>query len=208
MNYLSPSEYETYGLEATTPAAWVTSASSVVDAHCRRTTLGVAQYEERMRIVAGRNTVRVTYVPLAILPPATMPIISARGRYAIPRRGEWPFDDLSSDVALMFGLPGTWNTVDPAAIDVYADTGELTLPVNAVGLGYSEIDLVYTAGLITIPDTVKVACAQIVRNAQATPALNVRSGKLDRMQLDYFSGSLVDQTVQTLLAPYVAQKVG
>lgn len=208
MNYLSPSEYETYGLEATTPAAWVTAASTVMDSHCRRATLGVAQYEERMRIAAGRNTVRVTYVPLATVAPATTPIISARGRYAIPRRGEWPFDDLSSDVALMFGLPGTWNAVDPAGIDVYADTGELSLPVNAVGLGYSEIDLVYMAGLSSIPDTVKVACAQIVRNAQATPALTVRSGKLDRMQLDYFSGSLVDPTVQTLLAPYVAQKVG
>ena len=80
-------------------------------------------------------------------------------------------------------------------IDVYPDTGELTLPMNAVGLGYSEIDLVYTAGLSTISDAVKVACAQIVRNAQATPALNVRSGKLDRMQLDYFSDGLVDQTI-------------
>ncbi len=208
MNYLSPSEYETYGLEATTPAAWVTAASTVIDAHCRRTTLAVTQYEERIRITAGRNTVRVTYVPLAAVAPATTPIISARGRYAVPRRGEWPFDDLSSDVALMFGLPGTWNAVDPAGIDVYADTGELSLPVNAVGLGYSEIDLVYTAGLTTISDAVKVACAQIVRNAQATPALNVRSGKLDKMQLDYFSDSLVDQTVRTLLAPYVAQKVG
>ena len=108
----------------------------------------------------------------------------------------------------MFGLPGTWNAVDPAGIDVYLDTGELTLPMNAVGLGYSEIDLVYTAGLSTISDAVKVACAQIVRNAQATPALNVRSGKLDRMQMDYFSDGLVDQTVRTLLAPYVAQKVG
>ncbi len=150
MNYLAPSEYESYGLEATTLAAWVTAASAVIDAHCRRATLAVAQYEERLRITAGRNTVRVTYVPLATVAPATTPIISARGRYAIPRRGEWPFDDLSSDVALMFGLPGTWNTVDPAGIDVYADTGELTLPVNAVGLGYSEIDLVYTAGLDTI----------------------------------------------------------
>ena len=208
MNYLSPAEYEAYGLEATTPAAWVTAASTVIDAHCRRATLGVAQYEERMRIAAGRNTVRVTYVPLAAVASASTPIVSARGRYAMPRRGEWPFDDLSSDVALMFGLPGTWNAVDPAAIDVYADTGELTLPVNAVGLGYSEIELVYTAGLSTISDAVKVACAQIVRNAQATPALNVRSGRLDRMYLDYFSDSLVDQTVRTLLAPYVAQKVG
>lgn len=208
MNYLSPSEYEAYGLETTTPAAWVTAASTVIDAYCRRATLAVAQYKERLRIAAGRNTVRVTYVPLATVAPATTPIVSARGRYAIPRRGEWPFDDLSSDVALMFGLPGTWNAVDPAGIDVYADTGELTLPVNPVGLGYSEVDLTYTAGLGTISDAVKVACGQIVRNAQATPALNVRSGKLDRMSFDYFSDSLVDTTVRTLLAPYVAQKVG
>jgi hypothetical protein len=84
----------------------------------------------------------------------------------------------------------------------------LTLPVNAVGLGFSELEVVYTAGLDPLPDAVKVACAQIVRNAQATPALNVRAGNLDRMHLDYFSDSLVDQTVRSLLAPYVAQKVG
>jgi hypothetical protein len=208
MNYLSPSEYEAYGLETTTPVAWVTAASTVIDSHCRRATLAVAQYEERLRIAAGRNTVRLTYVPLVIVAPAATSIVSARGRYGIPRRGEWPFDDLSSDVALMFGLPGTWNAIDPAGIDVYAETGELTLPVNAVGLGYSEIDLVYTAGLDAISHAVKVACAQIVRNAQATPALNVNSARLDRMSFDYFSDSLVDTTVKTLLAPYVAQKVG
>jgi hypothetical protein len=208
MTYLDPSEYTTYGLEATTPQDWAVTASTVIDAHCRRATLAVAQYEERLRIQAGRNTVRVTYLPLAAVSPAVTPIVSARGRYAIPRRGEWPFDDISSDVAMMFGLPGTWNAIDPAGIDVYLQTGELTLPVNAVGLGYSEIDLLYTAGLAVIPDAVKVACAQIVRNAQSTPALNVRTGRIDRMRLDYFSSSLVDQTVSSLLAPYVAQKVG
>jgi len=208
MNYLDPSEYQTYGLDAATPQDWVVTASSVIDAHCRRATLGVAQYEERLRIQAGRNTVRATYLPLAAVAPAVTPIVSARGRYAIPRRGEWPFDDISSDVALMFGLPGTWNAIDPAGIDVYLQAGELTLPVNAVGLGYSEIDVVYTAGLAVIPEAVKVACAQVVRNVQSTPSLNVKTGRVDRMRLDYFSNSLVDQTVSSLLAPYVAQKVG
>jgi hypothetical protein len=75
-------------------------------------------------------------------------------------------------------------------------------------LGYSEIDATYTAGLETIPHEVKVACAQIVRNAQATPALNVRSSRVDRLQLEYFSEGLLDQMVRSLLAPYVAQKVG
>ena len=154
--------------------------------HRRRATLGVVQYEERIRIASGRNTVRVSYVPLTTVAPAMSPIVSARGRYAIPRRGEWPFDDLSSDVAMMFGLPNSWTAIDPTTIDVYADTGDLTLPVNAVGLGFSELDVSYTAGLETFPDAVKEARAQIVRNAQATPALNVRAREPGPMHLEIF----------------------
>lgn len=208
MNYLSPSEYESYGLEATTPGAWVAAASAVMDAHCRRATLAVAQYTERLRMLSGRNTVRLTYLPLTTVVPAQSPLISARGRYAVPRRGEWPYEEMSTSVAWAFGLPGLWNDLSVADLDVCADTGELSLPVNALGLGFSEIEVVYTAGLAVLPDPVKVACAQIVRNAQSTPALNVRRGRLDQMYLDYFSDSLLDETVRELLAPYVAQKVG
>jgi hypothetical protein len=67
---------------------------------------------------------------------------------------------------------------------------------------------VYTAGLPVIPDGVKVACAQVVRNAQATPALNVKAERIDHLRLDYFADTLLDQTVRSLLQPYVAQKVG
>lgn len=208
MIYLAPSEYEYYGLDATTPAAVVAAASSLIDAHCRRATLAVNQYEERLRIAADRNTVRLSYIPLAIVATAVTPIVSAQGRYTIPRRGDWPFDDLRLDAALTFGLPGIWTAIDPAAIDFFANTGELTLPLNIVGLWFSEVDIVYTAGMAVISDPVKFACAQIVRNAQATPALNVSVGKIDTMSMNYFSDSLIDQTVQAMLAPYVAQKVG
>ena len=208
MTYLDASEYQTYGLDATTPAALVAAASSMIDAHCRRATLGVAQYEERLRLPPDRNTVRLTYLPLAAVAPATVPLISAQGRYCIPRRGEWPFDDLRLDVALMFGLPGVWTAIDVNAIDYFAATGELTLPLNIVGLWFSEVDIVYTAGFSTIPDPAKFACAQIVRNAQATPGLNVKAGHLDRMVMQYFADTLVDQDVMSKLAPYVAQKVG
>ncbi len=208
MNYLSPSEYESYGLESTTPAAWVAAASAVMDAHCRRATLGVSQYTERLRMVSGRNTTRLTYLPLTVVAPATSPVISARGRYSIPRRGEWPYEEMSASIAWAFGLPGLWNDLSVEDLDVAMDTGELSLPVNALGLAFSEIEVTYTAGLATLPNPVKVACAQIVRNAQSTPALNVRRGRLDRMYIDYFSDSLLDETVRELLAPYVAQKVG
>jgi hypothetical protein len=206
MNYLDPTEYLTYGLEAATDPSWVTAASAIIDAHCRRVTLGVNQYEERLKMPAELNTVRLSYLPLVTVAPATTPIVTLQGRYGIPRRGEWPYPDVSLEFALVFALPGSWTTIDPTKIDIWAASGELTFPVNALGLFFNEVDVVYNAGLVTIPTGVKVACAQIVKNAQVTPALNVKSGKIDRMRLDYFGDTLMDDTVRSLLAPYVAQK--
>jgi hypothetical protein len=206
MNYLDTTEYLTYGLDAATDPSWVTAASAIIDAHCRRATLGVNQYEERLKMPPELNTVRLSYLPLVTVAPATTPIVSLQGRYGIPRRGEWPFPELSLEFALVFALPGSWTAIDPTTIDIWADAGELTFPINALGLFFNEVDVVYNAGLATIPDGVKVACAQIVKNAQNTPGLNVKSSKLDRMRLEYFSDKLVDETVASLLEPYVARK--
>jgi hypothetical protein len=208
MTYLSPAEFENYGLEATTAVGWVAAASALINAHCRRETLAVTQYRERLGLSSGRNTVRLSYLPLAAVAPATTPIVSARARYAVPRRGEGVGQgDWTTEVAQAFGLPGMWTELDAGAIDCAAETGELTWPGCPLGWGFSEVEMVYTAGLDNIPEGVKCACAQIVRNALATPALNVRAGNLERMHLEYFSDTLLDQTVRALLAPYVAQKV-
>jgi hypothetical protein len=113
------------------------------------------------------------------------------------------------DAALAFGIPGTWVNLNVPDLDVFPETGEVTLPINVLGWVFTEMEIVYTAGLNPFPDVVKVACAQLVKNAQATPALNVKRNVIpDRMQLMYFSDSLMDETVQSLLAPYVARKVG
>jgi hypothetical protein len=83
-----------------------------------------------------------------------------------------------------------------------------TLPWNLLGLPYNEVAVTYSAGLAAIGDDVKSACAQIVRNAQSTPALNASKTKIDTMQIQYFSSSLVDETVQAWLNPYVANRLG
>ena len=68
--------------------------------------------------------------------------------------------------------------------------------------------MTYTAGLATVPDALKFACAQIVKNAQATPGLNVKTSKVDTLQTEYFSDSLLDRQVKALLRPFVAERLG
>jgi hypothetical protein len=207
MPYLQPADYSNYGLPDSTSADWITAATALINSFCRRPDLNVTQYTERLRVISGSRTVRLSYLPLASLGGATTPLISLDGRYAKPRRGE-AIDNALAEAAWTFSLPGQWTAVDPATVDFDANTGELTLPWNVFGLPYNEVSVTYTAGLATIGDDIKTACAQIVRNAQSTPALNASKTKIDTMQMQYFSSSLVDETVQTWLRPYIANRLG
>jgi hypothetical protein len=207
MVYLQPADYPNYGLPAGTTADWITAATALVNSYCRRPDLNIIQYTERQRVTSGVQTVLLSYLPLASLGSAASPIVTIEGRYARPRRGETLHEPLAV-IAMAFSLPGQWAAIDPAQVDFDPNTGELTLPLNVLGLPYNEVQITYTAGLATIGDDVKTACAQIVRNAQATPALNASKSRIDKMQMQYFSSSLVDETVQAWLKPYVANRLG
>ena len=208
MNYLANSEYESYGLEPETPESWVSAASAIINAHCNRPTLCTTQYTERARLTPGRNVMRLTYLPLVTPEGQPSSISSAKARYGVPRRGDHPTVwELTSEFATTFGLPGTWITLDASSFDYFAETGEVSWPANPLGLYFDEMELTYSGGFDHVPDPVKFACAQLVRNAQAMPALNVREGTLNAMHFAYFADTLLDATVRELLAPYVAQKV-
>ncbi len=213
MVYLSASEFESYGVDLATPPALVGAVSALIDAHCRRPTLAPAQYTERLRLIAESSAVRLSYLPLAAIVPATSPLVAVRGRYAQPRRGDDavvrdPRQELAIEMASVFGLPGQWTSVETASLDFDSSTGEVSLTGGLLWQPFNELEITYTAGLAEITEAVKHACAVLIRNAQATPALNVRLARLDQMQLEYFSNSLIDDSVRRLLAPYVTQKVG
>jgi hypothetical protein len=205
--YLQPTEYQTYGLASDVTGDWITAASSLIDTHCRRMSLNPTQYTERLRIVAGSQTARLSYLPLVAVAPAALPFVSIQARYTKPRRGQFQYP-MQEEVAWAFSLPGAWTTVDPNTVDFVAETGELIFPLSVLGLPYNEVEVTYTAGLDPLPAAIPCACAQIVKNAQSTPGLNVKSSKVDTLQLQYFSGALVDATVQSMLKPWVAVRMG
>jgi hypothetical protein len=203
MGYLLPADYVAYGLSADTADAWVTTASTMIEAYCRRPTLMSASYTERMRIPLKAQTVRLSYTPL-------VSVDAVRAQYARPGYGEDFFGDYAyqTGFAAAFALPGQWVDVDATTLFVSLPTGEFRFPWNIMGMRYSEAEVTYTAGFTTVPTAVQVACAQIVRNAQTTPGLNVKSSKMDTLQTQYFSDSLIDSQVQALLRPYVAERLG
>ncbi len=207
MGYLLPMEYVQYGLTAETTDDWVTMASALMESYCRRPSLLVTQYVERMRLTEGAQTVRLSYRPLAAATGAASALVGVQVRYGRARRGE-AVDAFREQIAWAFSVPGSWNALDVTTVDVNEMTAELTFPANFLGLNYNEVEVTYTSGVVTIPDAMKVACVQIVKNAQATPAMNVKTSRMDTMQMEYFSGSLIDAQVQALLRPYLAERLG
>lgn len=204
MGYLLPAEYAAFGLTAETADAWVTAASAMMEAYCRRPSLMATSYTERLRVPREAQAVRLSYGPL-------VSVGAVRARYAASRPG-WDGSGcesaLGDEVLAAFSLSGQWVSVDPVTLDVCLPLGELRFGWNLLGLRYCEAEVTYTAGLTTVPDALKVACAQVVKNAQATPGLNVKTNRLDTLQTEYFSDSLIDSQVQALLRPYVAERLG
>jgi hypothetical protein len=206
MNYLQGSEYEQFGLDTDTTEDLVRAASAMIDGFCRRPGLEARQYTERLRFAEGGMSVWLSYLPVAVVPPAASALVKARVRLNLRKQsrfaGSWLRDE-----ALAFALPGTWSEVDVSMIEV-SETGELSIAPHLFGLVYDEAEITYTAGWSVLPDAVKVACAQIVRNAQTTPGLNVKGTKVDAMQMEYFSGALLDGETKRLLKPFVATRLG
>jgi len=105
MAYLETTEYENYGLAPDTTDDWIAVASGMIDAYCRRASISATQYVERLRVVEGSQTVRLSYLPLVAVSPATIPLVTVRGRYTRPRRGEMGPVGLDA-IAYAFSLPG------------------------------------------------------------------------------------------------------
>ena len=207
MAYLEPADYSNYGLPDSTTADWVTAATALINSFCRRPDLNITQYTERLRVISGSRTVRLSFCPLAPLGNSSSALISIQGRYAQPRRGE-AIDNALMEAACAFSLPGQWKS------SIRAQRMSIRIPANSRCHGTFSACLTTRfpsptlAGLAAIGDDIKSACAQIVRNAQATPALNASKTKIDTMQMQYFSSSLAGRHGEGLVTPLRCEQDG
>ncbi len=116
MVYLEPGDYVRYGLDEETPDALVAAASALVDAFCRRASLGVTTCVERLRFARDGRTLRLSYGPVIAITACRTRLRRLRP----DRQALWPFTQLQMD-AMTFGLGGAWNTMDPGTIAIASD---------------------------------------------------------------------------------------
>ena len=162
----------------------------------------MTQYVERMRITAGAQSVRLSYRPLVVADGKQLCFGGRAGAVCQDRGGERCRILFSRAGCLGVRTAGEAGArLSIASVDVNMSNGELTFLQNFLGLNYNEAEITYTSGFVTVPVAIKVACAQVVKNAQATPADRMcdRTG-VDALQMEYFSGVLIDAQVQSLLA--------
>ena len=202
--YLSTAEFVTFGLADSTDPALIRMASDLVDSFCQRASVLVSQYTERSRLPQAAPITRASYTPLAVPAGGQTPFVTLRARHGILRG---PNADTLGEMLSPFGGPPDWVNLDPTQVDYLAATGEIWLPAGIFGVPYSEVEMTYNAGYGEVPEQVKLACAQIIRNIESHPGAKVSAAKLDRLHIEYFSGSLLDEDVRRLLAPYVAMRL-
>ena len=218
MPYLTPPSYETYGLDRRHPrrSRHASPHRPHRSSYCRRPSLMAAQYSERVRLIAGSQTLRLSYGPL--LDGA---LLSARRiRYARPRRGEdggINFTDRQTATSSTRSPPPS---ASPALwSDARRHHASTSTPAPAKSRSpqtfsaspYNEAEITYTAGFVTVPVPVMVACAQIVqkRPGHPRPERQIQPSSTP-CRCEYFSAEASSATRASpcLLEPYRAERLG
>ena len=90
MQYLDASEYVPFGLSDGTGDDLVTAASALIDSFCRRPSLGITEYVERLRFARGRS-VQLSNTPLASATGTSSPLVMVRARVCMRGHSEGCF---------------------------------------------------------------------------------------------------------------------
>jgi hypothetical protein len=208
--YLLDTEYADWGLPAATApvTSLVRRASALIDAYChRKDGLGVVSYRERLQLPEGRNQSRLTFTPFVAW-DTTQPGLPTgiRGRYGTGRRGDGAYDAYEiqtlATIASVFGGPPDWTAIDTALTDIFPNTGEVWVPAGIYQTHYTELDVAYTAGYVTIPDAVKAACSILALSIGNTLGPGIKMIKAGDRTIQGMGNTYMTDDVAAMLEPY------
>lgn len=163
------------------------------------------QIEQTKDVPKNRPLIQLDYCPV-------VRVIGGSGRYGYGRRADdnaINIDDFNLLASLQkFGGPPAWE-IWPAntAAGVEPNTGNLWVPAGVMLAYYSEVSIRYVAGFAagSIPDVVKMACAQLVTALGNSEGMgNAKLLQAGGSKVEFFTSSVLSADVMAMLQPYRA----
>lgn len=177
----------------------IRAAMAIIHAHTNRTSLWPERYSHPITMPDGYNVAQLPARPV-------IEILGIRGRYAPGRRDHRATLPLGLDyyaALAVLGTGTTWTTIDVNSVSLNSASGDIILPVGFLPVWFSEIEVEYMAGLVRIPDRVKLAVAEIINTIRQRGASDRTFYAAGKIQTTWSGTGYLSTEARRLLAPYV-----
>ena len=199
--YVSTEELsQLYGCEPS--EADIRAAMVVAHAYLNRPSLWPTPYTLDIRMPSGRNETRLPITPV-------LQILEAMSRYAPGRRdnqrapaGVGGYGDYGTYLMLTNGGQDPWTALDVRQMYVDSATGMVTLP-NTLLMPLSQLRITFVAGLLHIPDRIKLALFEIINTFHTKGQSDLTRTSIGRVSKTYASNSMLTPLARQLLDPWV-----
>jgi hypothetical protein len=201
--YITPEECQTkYGMSGVN-VGQIRFAMNLINAVCNRTSLWVETYEERINLASDRLAGVLSHRPV-------IDILEAVGRYGYSRRDRRVQNQSNYDyiaALAVFGSPPGFTQIDVSQIECYDATGEFWLPTGFFLIGYTQVQIKYTAGFVELPARVKAALINVINNVCTRGASNRVQFGVGRTSQKFESGvrAYIDDVTLSMLEPYITR---
>jgi len=201
--YATPEELEQlYGVCTGEPN--IRAAMSLIHAHCNRPSLWPCEYDTGpLQMPPDRWQVLLPVTPV-------IRILDLAGRYGMGRRdrqGSNVYEYGIASYLVMLGGAPQWMPIDVNRTEVDSGTGMLFLQPNWLYAPYAMVRVRFIAGLITIPDRVKLAMTEIIHTMQARGVSSRMRYGVGRVSETFSGEGFVSKQAQDLLSPLVVQSL-
>lgn len=202
--YVTPEECAAlWGCAAT--ESDIRAAMALINATCNRPSLFPCEYDSGpIELPYDRQETRLTITPV-------ISITDAAGKSGLGRRDRQGFNAYQSGLVasymILLGGAPQWQAIDIRQIEIDSGTGIIFVPNSFILARYSVVRFRYIAGLLTIPDRIKLCVFEIVQNMHAKGISDRTRYTVSKISRTYSTDSFITPTARQLLAPYIIQSM-
>lgn len=178
----------------------IRAAMTLINSYCNRPSLLPCEFDSGLiELPYDRQETRLPITPVIAL-------TEAAGKFGLGRRDRQGFNAynsglMASYLVLVGGTP-QWQPLDIRQCEFDSGTGIVYIPNSFTLARFAVVRFRFIAGLLTIPDRVKMACFEISQNMHAKGISDRTRYSVGRVSRTYASDTFITKQAAVLLEPF------